>query len=327
MNVDEMVAVTDGVLDNFIPHTTYSDVEIYRAHAYDQNGVIPSTLFWQADGKYHWSKPQQDRPKPTIVLEEAYFINFFSGDHYGHFITETLSRCKDLLENKINVPLIVFHAKHKTVDGVFGIWPHNSDSRWLKLPEDTINLCENNDICVSVKKLHIANPAFNLYQWIYKEHLDIVRIWRDKQPTWCRTHHSYEKVYLTKTQSPQDNMTTEGEEILETMLDDTWTVIAIEKYPFKEQIQILENARVIAGTRGSAFHNLIFCEKFPDKIIYFCEQKVKSSDFAYALQDTLLGIKENVEWHVYLREEVYENAGSMRCFINIPQAADFLNNL
>ena len=100
----------------------------------------------------------------------------------------------------------------------FGIFPHTNSQRWLKLPENTINLCEENDICVSVKKLHIANASFNLYQWIYKEHLDIVRIWRDMQPAWCKTYHNYDKVYLTKTQSPQDNVTTEGEEILETML-------------------------------------------------------------------------------------------------------------
>lgn len=325
MNVDEMICGTDGVLENFVPHTTHNDVIVYRAHAYDESGAIPSTLFWQADGNYYYSRPQEP-PEPSIEIEEAYFINFFSDDHYGHFITETLSRCKDLLENKINVPLIVFHAGYKTVDGVFGIWPHVNSCKWLNLPENSIHLTEDNDISVKVKKLRIANSSFNLYKWIYKEHLDTVKIWRDKQPAWCRTYHNYEKVYLTKTQSPQDNVTTEGEEILEAMLDDTWTIIALEKYPFNEQIQILENARVIAGTRGSAFHNLIFCEKFPDKIIYFCEQKVKSSDFAYGLQDTLLGIKENVEWYVCLKEETYEGAGSMRCFVNIPQAAEFLNN-
>ena len=146
-----MVAVTDGVLDNFVSSTIHYDVEIYRAHAYDKDGVIPSTLFSQADGKYHYSKPCYDRPRPTIELGEAYFINFYSDDHYGHFITETLARCKDLLENKIYTPLIVFHGKHKTVDGNFGIFPHTNSQRWLKLPENTINLCEENDICVSVK--------------------------------------------------------------------------------------------------------------------------------------------------------------------------------
>jgi hypothetical protein len=223
------------------------------------------------------------------TIEEAYFIGY-SSTHWGHYLTETLSRCHGL-----------------NVDKSFEVFYVGDISRVKKLfpQHNYIPLTDN----FLVKKIHIPIPTMVNRFKILPEHIDFCREVGD---IYGREYLPSKKLYLSRTSQPKHHRWTDGEMELEALLKKSdWKIVDFSKIPVSQQIGYLENAELVSGCIGSAFHNLMMTRKNPGKIIYLTTNKPNPN---YALHDAILGNDS-----VYLDCQDLVNEGNRTKRIRNPQ--------
>lgn len=278
----------------YTPHVVLENVFIKDNMIFDSGGTEVKESHYMVNGKKKYHRNVAiDKENPDIKLDSAYFINYFFGYHWGHFITETLSRCGELLNGDVEDQLIVNHAQYRFEGAQFGVYPTEKDETFLSLPEDTIHIEEGYSPLIYVKKLKLALPAFDLHNTIHKEHRDIALKYRELATNGREGTARVNRVLLRREIDVGRVNEINGEDFYE-RIEDEWDEVDFAEYPLEDQISILENADIICGVSGSSFHNLIFCKKFPNKIVYLQQDKKSTFELAFALQDLMLGLDDRV---------------------------------
>jgi len=104
----------------------------------------------------------------------------------------------------------------------------------------------------------------------------------------CDTFAPEMSIWISRSALPPKNRHLVNEVELEILLEASgWYIYHPEQYPFEQQIQILSQARVIAGTWGGAFSMLFAIESSHKKVIMLDSQ---SSDKDFENQFAMLGI-------------------------------------
>jgi hypothetical protein len=197
--------------------------------------------------------------------------------HFGHFLTESVSRLWPVLPGgELAGMPVVFTVPPKQ--------PHPLDSTavhdWLDaFGVQMVELPEQG--AVRFNRMLVPETAWRLNTWIAPEVRDIhlhVRRGLDVPPS-----PRHDLLWLSR-QGLHHQRVPYDEALLEWLLGKHITVIEPEKMPLAEQIAVLEGSRAVAGVVGSAFHALLMTTE-PPECLYLCPPWDKS---AYPAQHRFL---------------------------------------
>lgn len=283
--------------ENFQETITFNDVIVttegvwkgnellWDSRHYFQGFPLDRNLF--TGEKYELAPPKEANRK----IATTHYIDYYCGWHYGHFITETLSRCHKLLSARVDKPVTINLSNHQ--------YPtHLYDS--LNMPEATYFNHWKWPLFVKfplilkepleVEELEIATSTFDLGLQVYQEYFDTTqaygrKMYRDGQV--CA-----EKLFLSRSKFNNSFRKTHNEVILDEMMrSDGWLVVHPEDYSIGEQIWMLENSVIVCAAEGSALHTLSLCnpEHLPAELIVLT-QEINETNISLALQNYALGI-------------------------------------
>ena len=245
--------------DDFSSLKVFDNAIITMDSCFDSNGnLIPFSPIRRSS--INWKKVQV-YPTPTSVsvnkkISDAYYINFFHGTHWGHFLTESLARMHDVLCSDIPTKNIIVRFEHIR------------SFEWLKnvpvLKEyNIIPFTEN----LLVEKLYLPVPTMVNFHYVVPEHIQTLNKYSSYYTS--NLEDVPEKIYLSRSKLPKTHRVNFGEEILEKkLIEYGWSSIHFQEYSIGDQVKILSNAKYISGCMGSAFHNLMMCKSTPEKILY-----------------------------------------------------------
>ena len=215
------------------------------------------------------SELKQD-PRPCLWIRFAVFW------HFGHLITETLANLWPLLEPKKHLPdnfiVVIPDAFRQDIDKI------------KSLAGDAVVLC-NGDLggptCFA--QVLIAEPSCVDRSMIHPEHPHVLQVFRnwlfDNQnvsekfnpDAALRPHDQLvkDKLYLSRSRLPTSFRKLIQEQQLEDQLIEAgWTILYPEKTSLEHQLELISEAKILAGQWGSAFHLLMACPE------HQCEQVV-----------------------------------------------------
>jgi capsular polysaccharide biosynthesis protein len=192
--------------------------------------------------------------------------------HYGHFLTESVSRLWPLLSGSELEDLPVVFVTPSEMPFI---------KEWLAAFKVRVVTLPNQGV-VRFKRVFVPDPAWRLNMWIAPEVRDIhLRARRGlrvepasrSEVTWLS------RFELEKKRMPYD------EGLLEWLLGRHVTVLSPQKLTLGEQVAAIEGSAVVAGLVGSAFHSVLMAAEIPN-CIYMCPARIQSAHIA---QNRLLG--------------------------------------
>jgi len=286
----------------FVPRGIISDQDI----VYDENReIVRESCILRGNNK---SENITNAPKylPREIAtdiksidERLLFMGQFMREHYGHFLTEGVSRYWYLLDNpdenwKIPTPQNPFGLKKigksiikpglshwKKVMLVFNI--KSSDILHIKKP-------------IRAKEVIVPQCSmYNRYK-VYPKHLDVTRkIARHILGT-AKLQQDIRPVYLSRTKLNKSMSSYIGEEPTEEYCKNIGCKIVYpERLSLKEQVVLINTHNVFIGCIGSAFHSLLFrfVEKNPTNIYLTTEptEPTEPTKSNYAMIDSVLRSK------------------------------------
>jgi len=170
--------------------------------------------------------------------------------HYGHFITETLSRLWiyneiDQYENLYIYPFIFGKGKTELKPyqayflGLLGIPSHKIKTLRNYTSFEKITIPEQGWIANG----RVSSGIHSIYKKIREAHLS--------------NNISYDRVFLSRRKSTYNRVINVSE--VETIFElNNFSVIYPEELPIREQLIIYANCEVMAGFSGTALHNCVF---------------------------------------------------------------------
>jgi Glycosyltransferase 61 len=200
--------------------------------------------------------------------------------HYGHFLTESVSRLwATLPDAEMEGRPVVFAAPRQQPSFV-GEWLNAFGLQPQELPSNGT---------VLFRKMAVPEPAWRLNAWIAPEirriHLQARR--RMNIPSFDKG----DMLWLSR-QGLGPGRTAHDEHLLEWILREHVRTICPERLSLSEQLGLIESNRIVAGIVGSAFHTLLLAETTP-QCICLCPRTVAS---AYAAQEELVGMPAALAW-------------------------------
>ena len=218
------------------------------------------------------------------------FMGQFIREHYGHFLTEGVSRYWYLLDNPVK------GWKIPTSKNPFGIKKRlknivNPSSSYWKKAMLTFNINSNDILCVKkpIRADEIIVPQCSMYNRykIYQKHLDVTRrlakniigttkIKKDKTP-----------VYLSRTKLNKSMRSYLGEEPIEEFCENMGCkIVYSERLSLKEQVILFNKHDVFIGCVGSAFHSILF--RFVEMSAINIYLTTESTNSNYEMIDSLM---------------------------------------
>ncbi len=288
------------------------------------NNPINESVLWriQTNGEpkfpYGGLEPISTNKKPVLKLKTAIWIRFAHFYHFGHLLTETCSALYPLvLWKKAGLDIeninIVLHKTFKkglgSIIDLFGITgkniyfhgPHceyDLKVKRLLIPRPTIVLRSFS----SRKHALVAQQFLDLWAPIERQNSQDME-WSNKGTSatpdfknrllclYTKRHPKCIKLWLSRTQLNKCSRALPEERQIEKILSEMgWKIIHPQQHSIRTQLNALEEARVVAGLAGSAFH-LLYGVKVKKKIIQLTwrdegctyEKQFKSQDFEYHL--------------------------------------------
>lgn len=233
-----------------------SDVMLRRSNGFIQSG----TYHLELTAERHFSA--------------AIYCGFLV-DHYGHFLLEGLARLWSL--SKLDAPILF-----QTPSGLNKI---TSLPKYMKEIFELLGISERIilvDKPISVETLYVPDMANVLDGYISKEFFQSLSL-NDVIPKGLKT----DLIYLSRSKLGSGIVSDES--LFEDELKKYgYKVIYPEELSVKEQIEVISNCKILMGFVGSAFHTLVLCSHFPEKIVYLQRMKELNSNFKEI--DHLLGL-------------------------------------
>jgi hypothetical protein len=196
-----------------------------------------------------------------IVDEPAVWGGCIS-DHYGHFLTEFVSRLWPLLPGgKLAGLPVVFSGLDD--------WPFVHD--WLNaFGVRTIDIPRRG--IVRFKRMYVPEPAWRLNAWVAPEMLDVHR--HARRGLNCAPLPSSNVLWLSRLGLDRDRVPYD-EALLEWLLEDYVIPINPQAMTLEEQVCAFEANRTVVGVAGSAFHTALMT-RLPGRRIYLCPALVSA---------------------------------------------------
>ncbi|MFE6971761.1 glycosyltransferase family 61 protein [Isoptericola sp. NPDC057653] len=229
--------------------------------------------------------------QPTRELPGSYYLlDSENSGHYGHLMTEVISRLWGWDRAKRDAPDLkaVLRLRHpgerepvleRTVLGAYGI-----------PPEDVVAVGEP----VFLESMYAATPMFHNAQPYYV-HPEVRDVWRrireglpsEPGPTWDR-------VFVSRKDELGNRRCLNRAEVEEYFAGAGFEVIYPEEHSLGRQAEIFSHARVIAGFGGSGMFNALFAERLEHLVVLTHEAYTARNEVLIALP---LGVRLHYFWN------------------------------
>lgn len=206
----------------------------------------------------------EQRLTPSTVLPGSYYqLDSENSGHFGHLMTEVISRLWGWDRAKQDDPDLkaLFRIRYpnerdpkleRLVFTAFGISPE--DITWVDQP-------------VYLESMYAATPMFHNSAPHYV-HPEIRAVWErirdglrdDSAPSWDR-------IFVSRRDTLGNRRCLNREEVEDYFASAGFEVIYPEDYGLATQAAIFSRARVVAGFGGSAMFNTLFADRLEDMIV------------------------------------------------------------
>lgn len=272
---------------------------------YDKDGqlVYESTVPRGETGRSHRTEATRASTKigpsiarGTFLDDELLFLGTFDLPHFGHWLTEGISRFWSLLHEE-EVPRVAwatsFNARLRRIRYsrfLAGAGPNH----WrYALPAFNIKRDRLRSISrpTYVKALLVPSPSMKNRAQVHPIHLTVAQRIGLSVLSGRSIGRSDQPVFYSRTRLPSDKRRLEGEDRVEEYCRKKGALIVYsEKLSLAEQIEIVEKHDVFIGTVGSAFHALLFRNsKRPLKCVYLVPERKGGFPRNWELIDQAMG--------------------------------------
>lgn len=192
--------------------------------------------------------------------------------HYGHFLTESVSRLWPLLPGGAleGLPVVCVRPPNLPYEQQ---WSAAFGARAVETPESGV---------VRFTRMFVPEPAWMLRSWVAPEVRDIHLHARRSLDVPSLPPQGI--LWLSRSGLEWERRAYD-EALLEWILEEHVTLIHPEEKTLSEQIAAIEAGDGVAGLVGSAFHTLLAAREPPD-CLFLCPGRVSTN---YVTQDRLLG--------------------------------------
>jgi Glycosyltransferase 61 len=246
--------------------------------AYESTGAVAKDTVRLRGVDAERPDPIPDRlgnEKVVAVCEDEVVWGGYLGHHYGHFLTECVSRLWALLPGSELEGRPVVLVSSRPWPAFVDEWLDAFGARVFELPDRG---------AVRFTKMSVPEPAWRLDGWIAPEmrdiHLHVRRHLRIPVPSRDGV------LWLSRAKIGRDRAAYD-ERLVEWLLQDHVTMVHPEELSLARQIAAIEGSRGLAGIVGSAFHTLLLALDPPERL-YLCARRVTSG---YGAQDLVLNDK------------------------------------
>lgn len=179
--------------------------------------------------------------------------------HWGHFLTEMVSRCWYLIDHKPEKEdfYVAYSIKNDTTHEAMG----GTFKEFLNLmgvSDERIILVEKP---TEFKEVVIPELSCEPGRWYTEEYKKIFQYLVDKS----EKDSQYEKVYLTRLKSRGLAKTQMGEQdIMKVFKENGYKIVAPERLSLTEQIKVYASCKKLVVVEGTLMHNVLFCQEHID---------------------------------------------------------------
>lgn len=223
-------------------------------------------------GPANWDLLPSNKNKIAHKLRSVVFIPFLEFEHFGHFLTESVSWLAALLDPFL-YQFIRTETKPTILLGKDAAKYREKLSAFLKIDEEQI-LCTAslNGLThietvflperTMINKCFITDQHFPALKKIMDIQFDLHNLSERIDPVHTKKIAGKEKIYLSRSRLPHYKRQILGETQIEKYLSvKGWQIVYPEELTIVEQIETLHRATVISGNAGSAFHLLMYFGK------------------------------------------------------------------
>lgn len=254
-----------------------------------------------------------------ITIEHLPIEAIYGGvivNHYGHFITDTLSRFWYINTLKSNAPIILNIFNFTNLD-----YSDFKLSSFQKQYFDIVGVDTSrfifvkNPICV--ESLIVPTKGFIGERYSNPEHFDSIS---------CKSEikKKYKKVWLSR--SNYTSCEVEHVNILEVediLRKAGWLIVYPEELNLAEQLDLFREARIVSGLEGSAFHTLAIIDQLPNLVVIFPRANKRLCEYDY----TIAKVRKINQHVVELKYEKLNPSGSVLKIVDPYEPLNVLNNL
>ncbi|WP_438865001.1 glycosyltransferase family 61 protein [Neptunicella sp.] len=260
---------------------------------YDNNGsLIEETILIRGQNEKASSPPNKIPLKKNLQgIQKAIFINSFGYHHYGHFITEQISKLWYL--EKSNLPIIFHNNAPKQTQILHKNF--NSIPVYQRIFINNLNFCKPENFLflnkqVKIEQVVVPESSFTIRKSIHSQHGITCRNMAKNILSKQRSKQLYSnKVYLSRSALHSSKRIVKDEKELEILLEKAgFTIHHPEKMSLAEQIQLVNSAEFIVGTIGSALHSILFSYSNNVQLITLSNKNINTNFF---MIDAISGIK------------------------------------
>jgi hypothetical protein len=220
---------------------------------------------WHISDKNKISAGTGIRPFDTsITTIKEIPIGIYGGilsSHYGHFLLESLSRYWAIKDLDNTLPIIWYIGMQSSADDSFS----TELKPWQLEIFNLLNIDTSRFVYITspirMNYIYVADPGYRIKYWCHPLHIASLGIYPPAQII------PEKKIWLSRTgvQSGKIINESEIEDILRTF---GWIIVNPESMSIREQLSMINDAAIISGFEGSAFHTLILTD-IKCKVIIF----------------------------------------------------------
>lgn len=273
---------------------------------FDNNGRrIESSILSRGSAWHsHLNPDRLDKVEPSITIDNGVYGGVLFGQHYGHFLIESMSRLW-VLDPDYHMELspVIFrrakgrHNVSKFVEEIFDVIGIKDLS---DMPETQVHVKNGLIPSAAAKAGFISSTYLNFMRKIGDKLVE-------KLPLESKDNYR-KKVYLSRSKLPSIVRKIGRERELERiLLKQGFDIIFPEFLSLPQQIQIFNNAELIAGPIGSAFHTLPLTRNPNLKILYLVEADPKQS--YYTDIDQAMGLESEMLCCLYSHPWCFKGEG------------------
>jgi len=237
---------------------------------YDASGnLIDAAAYYRGPGKSLVGQSKTvdlSQIQADDAPEDLYVYGGVLVEHFGHFITSSLSRYWPFLNAGFHRQ---FSSRKILCHGVGG-----PDS-WFTLPYmatpfEALDLARSGFIGFTrptrIAKIVVARPSFEEHNFVSTVYIRLMRL-IGKRLLGSDMPQPVGPLFISRGQYPVLSQGFENEGELEAILSSMGVkIVHPEKLSIADQIRVFEEQSVVAGMVGSAFHTAVFCRNPPPLI-------------------------------------------------------------
>jgi|GEM_PF-1472642 len=293
----EVPVGTHVLINAAIIPTRYASDEIRKAYrpaefiagVYTEDNLLDPRASLTREYGFMEYAPSSLLESPVAFLDCTCIFGGLLHVHFGHFLTESLSRCSHFFKFG-DAPIVFTHMDPSLRD------PRDLPNfirdlfDLLGIPLGRIHIIQD---VTRIRKLIVPGVGIRHSDYVDKEHI----IFLERQAKYHLLNSPVvderKKVYLSrsKLQPPTVGPIIWAEQIFEIYLKrQGFDIVHPELLGIKEQLHIILSADYLLGFIGSAFHTLLLSNNKPKKVIYLLRNKTNKIANIYSDIDKAKGL-------------------------------------